>query len=79
MNRVLGALPAEAWERRTGDREKDWTLHETVAHLSSVAAPFNRAADAALSNRSIAEPGLYPRRDLVAWNAAQIVLARTLP
>lgn len=66
------SIPDKAWEQRTGSRDKDWTLHETLAHLVSVAYIFNAAAQAALQNTPLHIEGVTQREDLLPWNAAEI-------
>ncbi len=73
LSDYLNKLPAEAWGRRTGERPHDWTLQEVIAHLGSIAALLNQAAEAALHRRTLTIDGLTRRHDLRAWNAAQIV------
>ncbi len=71
-------VPQDAWQRRTGAREQDWTLHETLAHLVSIANLFNRAVDAAVTgNGDISRPAR--REDLRAWNAEEIARLTALP
>lgn len=68
----LRNVPPEAWAWRTGTREKDWTLHETLAHVVAIAALFNQAARAALDQTPLEIPGLTQRDDLAALNARNI-------
>lgn len=63
----------EGWQTRTGDREKDWTTHQVLAHLLTVATVFNRMVDAALNDQhDLLIGGLSERTDLAKWNAEQI-------
>ncbi len=64
-------VPEDAWQRRTGAREQDWTLHETLAHLVSIASLFNRAVDAAVTGEANTG-GPARREDLRDWNAEEI-------
>jgi hypothetical protein len=73
------AIPVDAWAKRTGTRDKDWTLHETVAHLVSIAVAFNRAADSAMNQHKLKTPGISGRNDLRAWNEAEIGSRQTRP
>jgi hypothetical protein len=72
-------IPADAWAKRTGTREKDWTLHDTIAHLVSIAVGFNRVADAAINQHKFLMPGLVNRSDLQAWNEAEIASRQRRP
>lgn len=64
------------WQKQTGTREKDWTLHQLLAHLEDIAGVFLRYARAASDDThdgaQIALDGLSERRDLRAYNAAAI-------
>jgi uncharacterized damage-inducible protein DinB len=66
------AIPDDAWELRTGTRDKDWTLRQTVAHLVAIAQAFNQAAQAAVTEMPLLTPGIEKRDDLRAWNRSQI-------
>lgn len=65
-------LSQEAWDAPTGEREKDWTLHELTAHLVSIAQLLNAATEAALAGDELVIENYEKREDLRAWNAAQI-------
>lgn len=65
-------VPDDAWEIKTGSRDKDWTLHETLAHVLSIAQLFNKATDAALRGEDLSIKGFETREDLGAWNEEQI-------
>lgn len=61
------------WKMRTGRREKDWTLHEALAHLVAIAEALNIAAEAAVKG----EPGaltdiVTKREDLRTLNDTEI-------
>lgn len=71
---LLSTVPDNAWDEKTGERDKDWTLHQTLAHLVSIARLFNRAADAAMQQKPLLVQGLESRHDLAGWNAQQIAL-----
>jgi hypothetical protein len=73
------AIPLDAWAKKTGTREKDWTLHDTIAHLVSIAVGFNRVADAAINQHKFLMPGLGNRSDLQAWNDAEIASRQRRP
>ena len=61
------------WKMRTGSREKDWTLHETLAHLVAIAAALNIGADTALRGEpEVVIDGVKERTDLRQWNDSQI-------
>lgn len=73
-------IPDDAWENKTGARDKDWTLHETLAHVLSIAQLFNKATDAALRGEELQVKGFEQREDLGAWNDEQIArLSRLAP
>jgi hypothetical protein len=65
-------VPADGWENKTGTREKDWTLHQALAHLVSVAQFFNEAIEAALHDRPLMLPNFAQREDLPEWNMVQV-------
>ena len=65
-------LPDDAWDNSTGNREKDWTLHEVTAHLVSVARLLNTATEAALDSRPLHLENFLEREDLREWNAIEI-------
>ncbi len=69
----LHSVPDSAWEARTGTREKDWTLHQTLAHLVSISHLFNKAARCARDDESLSVNGLARREDLVSWNETEIM------
>jgi hypothetical protein len=78
LDNHLQDVPADAWDRRTGEREKDWTLKQTLAHLAAIAGLFNLGVDAALSQTTIVVEGLTQRVDLRDWNEAQIAARESL-
>ncbi|RMF76493.1 MAG: hypothetical protein D6737_20060 [Chloroflexi bacterium] len=66
-------IPPNVWEMRTGTRDKDWTLWETLAHLVAIAEMFNRAIEHALTgSKRLHIDGFVHRTDLRAWNEAEI-------
>lgn len=68
------------WKMRTGGREKDWTLHETLAHLVAIAAALNTGIDAALKGQPVAPvAGVNDRADLRQWNANEIKIRSQKP
>lgn len=69
----LRSVPDSAWETRTGTREKDWTLHQTLAHLVSISHLFNQAAHCARNGEPLSVDGLARREDLVSWNETEIM------
>lgn len=69
---VLLAVPDEAWLRQTGDRDTDWTLHQLMAHLVSIAQVFQQAADAAATDTELSFRSMTQREDLAAWNQREI-------
>jgi hypothetical protein len=72
-------IPDEAYEKRTGTRDKDWTLHETLAHLLAIAQLLNRAVDAALAQEELLIRGITKREDLLEWNAREIERLSQVP
>ncbi|MEL6148757.1 MAG: maleylpyruvate isomerase N-terminal domain-containing protein [Chloroflexota bacterium] len=76
----LHHVPADGWSNPTGTRDKDWTLHETLAHVVSVARLFNEAMTAALAEKPLVLPNFIRREDLREWNIVQIAaLVKTSP
>jgi hypothetical protein len=65
-------VPDEAWEKRTGQREKDWTLHQCLAHLLSIAVAFNKATDAAMRGEGMDIREFTRREQLAEWNEGEI-------
>lgn len=65
-------IPDDAWDTKTGTRDKDWTIHETLAHVLSIAQLFNKATDSALRGETLVVKGFEKREDLGAWNDEQI-------
>ena len=72
-------IPDDAWDTKTGTRDKDWTLHETLAHVLSIAQMFNKATDSALRGEILVIKGFEKREDLGAWNDEQIGRLSQLP
>lgn len=72
-------VPDEAWQSKTGTRDKDWTLHETLAHILSIAQIFNKATDAAMRGETLTMKGMNRREDLAEWNSQQIERLAILP
>jgi Mycothiol maleylpyruvate isomerase N-terminal domain len=72
-------VPDDAWEKRTGSREKDWTLHQTLAHVLSVATLFNKATDAAIRGEDLNFRDVAGREALAAWNAEEIARLSQAP
>lgn len=72
LSDFLAAVPDSAWSLRTGSREKDWTLHETVAHLVALADAFNIAAEYARDQKVLTVEGLATRRDISGWNLVEL-------
>lgn len=73
------AVPDEAWSKRTGQREKDWTLHQCLAHLLSIAIVFNKAADAAIRGEELDLREFSQREQLTDWNNAEIARLSLIP
>ena len=68
----LVSLPAEAWSHKTGARDKDWTVQETVAHLLSISRLFQQGVQAALTDTKVSIPHLTRREDLRDFNQHEI-------
>lgn len=79
MGNFWKRVPDDAWDKRTGEREKDWTLHQTLAHVLSIAQMFNKAADAALRNEDIISKDFDRREQLGEWNDNQIEKLTKIP
>lgn len=79
LTAYLESVSDADWQHRTGTRDKDWTRHQTLAHLVSIAKLFNHGIDAALKGHRLTIPGLTRREDLPAFNAAQIETLSAFP
>ncbi|MEM6284563.1 MAG: hypothetical protein AAF787_20405 [Chloroflexota bacterium] len=76
----LHHVPADGWKNPTGTRDRDWTLHEALAHVVSVARLFNEAITAALTETPLFLPNFTQREHLQEWNMVQIAaLVKTSP
>lgn len=69
---VLKRTPDTAWSHRTGNREKDWTVKETLAHMVSISEVFQIAVHSALTETSLEIAGVSKRDDLRAFNDSEI-------
>lgn len=65
-------VPSDSWALRTGTREHDWTVHQTLAHLVSIGELLLCAAESARDGSPLAIEGLKQREDLRQWNETQI-------
>jgi hypothetical protein len=72
-------VPDKAWNTRTGKRDKDWTLHQALAHLVSIAVLFNHAVDVTIDDQPLEIVGLKIRRDLRHWNDIEIAARVAIP
>ncbi len=74
IGNYLRSLVADSalWTTRTGARDKDWTLHEVLAHLVSIAECFNHATRHALNNEELHIEQLTHREDLRRLNESEI-------
>lgn len=72
-------VPDEAWNKRTGAREKDWTLHQCLAHLLSIAIAFNKATDAAIRGEELDIREMSQREQLAEWNEGEIARLSKVP
>lgn len=79
MSNFWKRVPDDVWDTRTGNREKDWTLHQTLAHVLSIAQAFNKAADAALRNEAFHLRGFTERDQLANWNEGEIERLTKVP
>lgn len=71
ITQYLTQVPDEAWQLKTGKRDDDWTLHQTLAHVTAIAGVFNQTVDCALEGREF-HTSKFERRDLSAWNECEI-------
>lgn len=72
------ARSPQDWERKTGTRAKDWTLHQTLAHLVAGAELIWTATEATLQG----QPATFPiaqRSELPALNAREIAAREHIP
>jgi|GEM_PF-2414221 len=72
MSNFWKKVPDTAWDLKTGNRDKDWTLHQALAHVLSIAQTFNKAADAALRNEAINVKDFSERGKIGDWNDREI-------
>lgn len=72
-------LPDDAWTKKTGTREKDWTMHALLAHLLSIAQMLNKAGNTALKNENLVIRGLDERDQFGAWNNTEIERLTKVP
>ena len=72
FSQFMQTVPDAAWSLKTGERDKDWTMHETLAHLVSVAQLFNLAAEHALTDKAIDVQDFTQRGFLATWNQREI-------
>jgi hypothetical protein len=72
-------VPDGAWTKRTGQREKDWTLHQCLAHLLSIAIVFNKTTDAAIRGEELDIREFANREQLSDWNSAEIARLSLVP
>lgn len=75
----VDTVPESAWALKTGERDKDWTMHETLAHLVSVAQMFNMATEYALTNTPLPITEFTERSYLATWNVGEIADLSQLP
>lgn len=70
----VAARSSHDWECKTGKRAKDWTLHQTLAHLAASAKDIQEATSDALAGRPIAIVGVSRRDDLPVYNEREIAV-----
>lgn len=79
-SRFWQRVPDDAWQRKTGTRDKDWTLLETLAHILSFAQAYNKFVDAGLRDEPATFMGANDTRDdLAQWNQREIERLAILP
>jgi hypothetical protein len=72
LSDVFKRTPDSAWANRTGDREKDWTVKETLAHIVSISQFFQKGVQSALTDTPLDIPNVAKREDLRAFNNSEI-------
>jgi hypothetical protein len=72
VSQFLEALQPADWERKTGNRDKDWTVAETLAHTATVAEAFNMVVYAGRRGVPAEVTSIQRREDLREWNAREI-------
>lgn len=68
----LEKLSPDQWHMKTGTRDQDWTLHQVLAHLVSIAELFELATFHAFTGDALDIPNLTKREDLRAFNQSEI-------
>lgn len=68
----VAKIPDDAWQEQTGTREKDWTLHQTLAHLISFSEFLNQAVEAGINHLPFEVDRAEKRTDLHTWNKREI-------
>jgi hypothetical protein len=72
LNQFFDGVRGDDWSRKTGSRDQDWTLLETLAHLTSVMSAFNDAIEAGMRGQAIRVGTVQKREDLRQWNTETI-------
>jgi hypothetical protein len=72
LNDFFAGVDDAAWGNHTGARDKDWTLHETLAHVAAIAEAFNVAVFAGRRGIAVELGDVERRTDLRDWNERQI-------
>lgn|GEM_PF-6547163 len=65
-------VDASMWTQSTGENPDDWTLHQTLAHVVSVAESLNQVIEAVQQDQQPNFKGITRPSDLVGWNRGQI-------
>lgn len=68
---LVGVTPA-GWQQFTESGNKGWTLHQTLAHLVTVAELYQQGIECAIDDRPFVYPGLDKRDDLRTMNEREI-------
>jgi len=66
------SIPDDRWDVKTGTRDKDWTLHQVLAHVLSISQIFNQSAKAALNGEDHFTKGFTERGQFGDWNEQEI-------
>ncbi|MEM9952715.1 MAG: hypothetical protein AAF846_14000 [Chloroflexota bacterium] len=72
-------IPDDAWHQKTGTRDKDWTLHQLLAHCLSIAQVLNKAANLALKNEVLTVRNFDNRDQFGDWNIREIERLTKVP
>jgi hypothetical protein len=79
LPRFFSTLSTANPQQGTESGGKGWTLHETIAHVASVAEFYDLAIDETLHGKVFAFPGLEKRTDLRPVNDREIAARSEIP